>query len=285
MRTPAGAAAFKVAVAVTALCCAGAALIVVLLLVMPGTLAALRTLQENSWWFHYTEPVPGALPAAVCRIGAAVLAACIAVLGAFRGLSLYRKGGSPLIPFLIVFLFSLSLECLRAGIALLYSVDSSIAAGVVLTRVVYWGRFVGLLALLVSSLYCIDLKYRKFVVLIGVDFLVSFAMAAYIPIDRTVYLAQLTWKLGDEQGVWFVNISIGILTVLTAATSAATRRDPRFLWFAAGFLLLLTARELLFFAGSPLLLAAALAALVAGIVVFLRVLSVIYRRTGSVAVA
>jgi hypothetical protein len=283
MRTPAGAGAFTTAIALTILCCAGAALTIVLLLVLPAALPSLSALAENPWWFHYTEPAATGMPAAIARIGAAALAAGIAALGASRFLGLYRKSNSPLIPFLVVFLFSLSLECLRAGTALLHSADSSIAAGVMLTRIVYWGRFVGLLALLVSALYCIDLKYRKFTVLIGIDFLVSFAMATYIPIDRTVFLAQLTWKLGDEQGVWFVNLTIGILTALTSATAAATRRDARLLWLTAGYLLLLAARELLFFAGSPILLGCALAALTAGIVVFLRVLSVLYRTTGDVA--
>ena len=116
-----------------------------------------------------------------------------------------------------MFLFSLSLECLRAGTGLLYAGDRSIAAGVVLTRIIYWGRFVGLLGLLIAGLYSIELKYRKFAVLVGLVFLVSFAMAVYIPIDRTVFLAQLTWKLGDEQGVWFVNLIIAILVIATSA--------------------------------------------------------------------
>ncbi|HEY9595133.1 MAG TPA: hypothetical protein VHE79_11685 [Spirochaetia bacterium] len=276
MRIPAGVIAVRVAFVVSVLCVAAAVATLLALLLSPPLLGALRTLAENAWWFRYNEPASGSA-AALFRIGAAAAAALIAGAAAFRGLSLFRKGGSPIAPFIVLFLFSLSLECLRAGMALLYAMDGSIAAGVFLTRVVYWGRFAGLLALLIASLYCVDMKYRRFGVLIAVDFLVSFAITAYIPIDRTIFLAQLTWKLGDEQGVWFVNIAIGVLIVLTGLLGAATRRDPRMLIVAGGFLLLLAAREVLFFAGSVALLAGGLGALVAGITLVLGALSVFYR--------
>jgi hypothetical protein len=106
-------------------------------------------------------------------------------------------------------------------------------------------------------------------------------MAAYIPVDRTVFLAQLTWKLGDEQGVWFVNLTIGILVLATSAAGALIRRDRRFLFLAAGMAVLLASREILFFSVSPFVLAGGLACLAAGSIVCLRTLAVVYRKTGE----
>jgi hypothetical protein len=274
-------ASFRTAVAIAALLTTAAAAGIALLLLRPGALAALGDLTSNRWWFSYRDP--GAVPptAAVWRIIAAAAAAGIGIVAAFRAFVLFARSASPLLPFLVTFFFSLSLECLRAGTALLYAADGSIGAGIVLTRIIYWGRFAGLLSLLIAGLYCVDMKYRRFGMLWGAIFLVSFAMAAYIPVDRTVFLAQLTWRLGDEQGVWFVHLILGILVVLTSAGGVLVRRDRRFLWLAGGMLLLLASREILYFSTSPLILAAGLISLAAGSITSLRVLAVVYRKAAE----
>jgi hypothetical protein len=272
---------FRAALLLAGLFAAAAAAGIAFLLGRPDGMDTLRTLVTNRWWFQYQDADPGASLGAVWRIASAAAAACIGILASLEAYALFRKGGSPLLPFVILFLLSLSLESLRAGTALLYAADSSIAAAIVLTRVLYWGRFVGLLSLLIAGLYCIDMKYRKFGVLAGAVFLVSFAMAAYIPIDRTVFLAQLTWKLGDEQGVWFVNFMIGLLVLATTAGASSARGDRRFLWLALGMALFLVSREMLFFAVNPWVLAGGLACLAAGAIVCLRTLSVLYRKAGE----
>jgi presenilin-like A22 family membrane protease len=155
--------------------------------------------------------------------------------------------------------------------------DGSITSVVVLTRIIYGARFAGLLGLLLTGLYCIDFTYKRYGVLLAVIFLVSFAMAAYIPVDRTKFLMQLTWKLGDEHGVWFVSLMIGVLALGTAAVAATAKKDGKFLWLAAGLAFLLLSRELLFFGANPALLAAGLAALAGGTVLCLRMVSGIYR--------
>jgi hypothetical protein len=273
--------AFTACLALSVALALGAAGFCVALLAVPGLQERLIALPRNTWWFSYAEPGPAALPLPVFRAAAAALGACAACVAALHGRRLYRKSPTPLLPFIMVFLFSLSLECLRAATGLLYAADASIPASVVITRVIYWGRFVGLLGLLVAALYCVELKYRRLTVLAGVVFLVSFSMAAYIPIDRTVFLAQLTWRLGDEQSVWFVNLVIGSLVVVTAAIAAYTRRDRRFLCLAGGFLLFLASREILFFATHPLWLAGGLAFLAGGASLCLRTLSVIHRQVGE----
>jgi hypothetical protein len=273
MRTPAGAVAFNAAAVITLLLVASAALALALFLTVPRTAEPLLSLPDNTWWFIYHDPPQGGAPSALWRIGAAMATACIAAAASFRAYALFRRTGSMLFPALMLFLFSLGPECLRAGTAYLYAIDGSISAVVVLTRMIYWARFVGLLGLLLTGLYCIDFKYKRYGVLTAVIFLVSFAMAAYIPVDRTVFLTQLTWKLGDEQGVWFVSLTIGALALCTAAAAAAAKRDGRYLWLAAGLALLLVSRELLFFGANPVILGAGLAALSVGIVLCLRTVS------------
>ena len=281
MRTSAGVLTFRIALILSALLAAAAAAGLAQLLLRPEQAAALGGLAANRWWFSYLDAGSTPAIAGLWRIAAAVAAAVIGIVAALRAHSLYDKSTSPILPFLILFFFSLSLEGLRAGTALLFASDGSIDASIVVTRVMYWGRFVGLLALLVAGLYCIDMKYRRFRVLAGVVFLVSFAVAAYIPVDRTVFLAQMTWKLGDEQGVWFVNLMIGVLVLLTSAGGALIRRDRRLLWLAGGMAFLLASREILFFSVSPFVLAGGLVSLTAGAAVCLWVLAVVYRKPGE----
>jgi hypothetical protein len=283
MRSTAGSVTFVSALILSILFAAGACAGLAVLAFTPGLLKGLRGLASNPWWFHYASAAPADALSPVWRIGSAILAACIGSVAAFRALRLYRSGASPIVPFVIAFLLSLGMECLRGGTALLYAADRSIGAAIVVTRTIYWGRFVGLLGLLVAGLFCIELKYRKIMVLIGGLFLVAFAMVVYIPFDRTVFLAQLTWKLGDEQGVWFVNLVIGLLVIAASLAASFTRHDRRFLWLTTAFALFLLAREILFFALHPVILAAGLAALAGGAFLMLRTLTVIGRQSGEPA--
>jgi len=272
MRFTAGTVAFSIAAVGMTLLAAAAAMALAFFIARPGAVDLFRALPDNPWWFMYREAPRATALEVLWRIGAALATAAIAAAAAFRSFVLFRKVPSPVLPFLTVFFFSLGLECLRAGTAYLYAADGSIEAGIVLTRIMYWGRFVGLLGLLCGGLFCIELKYRNYGVLTGVIFLVSFAMAAYIPVDRTMFLAQLTWKLGDEQGVWFVNLVIGTLAVATSAGATLARRDRRFIWLAAGIILLLLSRELLFFAVEPVKLGCGLLSFLGGVVICLRTL-------------
>jgi hypothetical protein len=282
MRMNAARAAVRASFSLTILLMIGAAVALVLLLVIPGALDPLALLTDNTWWFRYAAPSAGDLDA-VWRIGAAILCAGLSLGGSLRAYALFKKSSSPILPFLMLTFLSLALECLRGGTALLFSADASISVSIVLTRIIYWGRFLGLIGLLIAGLLCIEMKYRRYSVLVGLAFLTAFAMAAYIPMDRTLYLAQLTWKLGDEQGIWFVSLLIAILAAGTTALAAVVRRMPVFLWLTVGFLLLLAAREILFFATNPVLLGAGLVAEGLAIFACLRVVSVLYRRIGDMA--
>jgi hypothetical protein len=280
MRPSAGTVTFFAASLVVAVLAAGAAAGLAVLLAMPRLIDALGSLTDNSWWFLYraggdaTGAAGGAGAAAAWRIGAAIAASVLSLLAVLRARAVYRRSSSPVMPFLVMFLLTIGLECLRAGTALLFATDGPVSVSVFLTRVTYWGRFAGLLGVLLAGLYGLELKYSRITVLGGIVLLVSFAMAAYIPVDRTTFLAQLTWKLGDEQSVWFVNLALAALALLTGVASALVHRGRRTTFLAAGIVLFLIAREVEFFAIQPLPLAGGLAAQALGSLLCLRALSI-----------
>ncbi|MGO9410273.1 MAG: hypothetical protein ACLQCB_05910 [Spirochaetia bacterium] len=249
------------------------------LLTRPVLAGALSTLPSNPWWLVYQQAGAKDADQPLEIIGATVIATAVGLVFSLRSRTLHKHSRTPVLPYLLLFFLTMGVECLRGLTAVLYATDGAIPATVTLTRAVYWGRFVGLFALLLSSLYCTDLKYRHVYVLGGGSLLVALAIAASLPIDQTTFLSQLTWKLGDAQGAWFVNVVINALVLLTAVGASALKRDRRFLVVAGGFALLLVGRDLVFFMLDPLPLAGGIVALTAGAVVCLRSLGEIYRGT------
>jgi len=251
----------------------------VFLLREPVPSGALSALPSNPWWLIVRDQGSKDAARPLAIIAAAAAATVLGLTFSIRARRLHEQNGTQVFPYLLLFFLTIGIECLRGMTAVLYATNGSVQAGITLTRAVYWGRFVGLLALLLASLYCTDLRYRHVYVLGGGAFLVALAMAASIPIDRTTFLCQLTWKLADEEGVWFVHVVISALVLLTVIGASLQKRDRRFLLVAAGFALLLGARELLFFMTQPAGLAGAVAALAAGAVLSVRSLGEIYRKT------
>jgi hypothetical protein len=229
--------------------------------------AALAGLADHPWWMVYRGPAGDA--AAAWAVGSATAAALWAAgcLLAARRLATRLTALPALAAGL--FLLTLSFECLRGAAALLVADDRSIAAALFLSRAVCWARFTGLLALLLVALHALELPEQRPAVLMPVALVASLAMAASVPIDRTVFLAQLVFRLGDEQGVWFVNLVIGALVPLSIVAGALVRREARLARLAVACVLLLAARELLFFGLHPVRLGLGLALLAAGSVALL----------------
>jgi hypothetical protein len=229
--------------------------------------SALDGLADHPWWMVYRGPAGDAATAwAVGSATAAALWAAGCLLAARR-----LAARAPALPALAagLFLLTIAFECLRGGVALLVADDRSIAAALFLSRAVCWARFTGLLALLLVALHALGLPEQRPVVLVPVALVAALAMAASVPIDRTTFLAQLVFRLGDEQGVWFMNLVIGILIPLSIVAGKLVRLEARLGRLAVASVLLLAARELLFFGLHPVRLGLGLAVLAAGSVTLL----------------
>jgi hypothetical protein len=224
--------------------------------------AALAGLPDHPWWLVYHGPAGG--DAAAWAVGAAVAATLVAATALFTTRRLAER--CPALPVLSAghFLLTIAFECLRGLTAFLVAADRSLTAALFLSRVVCWARFTGLLSLLAMALHALEMPGGRPGVLLPVVLVASLAMAASVPVDRTTFLAQLTFRLGDEQGVWFVNLVIGALIPLSLTAAAIVRREARLARLAGSFVLLLVARDLLFFGLRPLRLGCGLALLAGG---------------------
>ena len=280
MRPSLRTAAFFSAAGLSLLVAIAAAALLAVFLTVPAARERIAALPDHPWWFVY-EAGPRAAargwnaPDPLWSIAAALAAAAVALPAAVRVRAIMARRASPIAMFLAVFLFSLCIEGLRAGSAFLAVTDRSITAAVALSRSVHGGRFLGLLALLAAGLYCLDMKYARHFLLAAGAVAVSFAVAVSIPVDRTVFLAQLTYKLGDEQSLWFASLVLAIAVVAAGAGAALVRRNRYCLLPSVGTVLLLAGREILFFATRPAALACGVLLLAGGTVLWLRGLAAV----------
>ena len=259
---PALAAVFTAAAVAAFLLAAVGGLALAFLVADQRARAALAGLPDHPWWLLYRGPAGSDAP------GWAAGAAAAAALAAAGALAVSRRllERAPRLPAIAagLFLLTVAFECLRGATAFLVATDRSIAAALFLFRAVCWARFTGLLALLLVALHAIELREQRPVVLVPVVLAASLAVAASVPVDRTTFLAQLVFRLGDEQGVWFVNLVIGALAPFSVTAAAIVRRQPRLVRLAIAFALLLAGRDLVFFGVRPVPLAGGFVLLVLG---------------------
>jgi hypothetical protein len=224
--------------------------------------AALDGLVDHPWWLVYRGTAGPDAPAWAAGAAAAAALLAGALLLGGRG----AAARSPELPAIAagLFLLTVAFEPLRGAIALLEAAGRSVTLALFLSRAVCWARFAGLLSLLLVALHALEIREQRPVVLVPVALVAALAMAASVPVDRTTFLAQLVFRLGDEQGVWFVNLVIGALAPLSVAAAAFARRQPRLAGLAAAFVLLLASRDLLFFGIGPLRLGLSLGLLALG---------------------
>jgi hypothetical protein len=189
---------------------------------------------------------------------------------------LYQRTASAEIFFFMFFLFSISFEViwLWSGVAIV--TGAPVFLGILLSKILLFGRFFGLISLLFSSLYAIEMSYQKFPILMLSPVLISLALTYTLPIDSSALTNNFLYKLGDIKSHWIVTIVLEIVTILNFLIAAYKREKPSFAWIALGVLLILLGREMLIFMHSPLPIAISILLAIIGIWLFSRQIYRIY---------
>jgi hypothetical protein len=226
------------------------------------------------WLLVLSRPEPGFLRMiALAGIASLLVFAVLANLGVRK---LYRRTDSAELLFLMLFCLSLCLEAWRLGNLLFPALGLSQYLNVVVTRLVLFSRFFGLLCLLVASLYAVGMKYVQYSVLIGGMAVLAFALAGVLPLDTSLYEPTFLFKLGDRQGYLFVRLILALLMAINFVVAARLRRSRRFAVAAAAAVMLFAGRELLQHGIAPLPIVLGAAALIVGFVLFVRQIVVFY---------
>lgn len=226
------------------------------------------------WMLVWSTPEPGFL-----RITALTGMASLLLFAFLANLSvrtLYRRTDSAELLFIMLFCLSLSLEAWRLGNLIFQAFGLPQYLNVVVTRVVLFSRFFGLLCLLVSSLYAVAMKYTQYSLLIGGMAVLAFTLAGILPLDTSLYEATFLYKLGDRQGYFFVRLILAALMVINFFVAARLRRSRRFAVAAIAGLFLFVGRELLQYGIAPLPILVGTTLLIVGYVFLVRQIVVFY---------
>ncbi len=187
------------------------------------------------------------------------------------GLSLqrfFRKTVSSEMFFFIFFVISLSFESFKALGVLFQLWGLATYYGVIVARVVYFSRFFGVFCLLTSGLYATGIEYQKFEVVLGIAFLLAFTLSFSIPIDSSVFLPTLLYRIGGTVQLLAVFSALELFSILNFVLASILSRRREYLIMAGGLLLVIAGKDLLFFAHGAPAAVAAFAFLLAGTIVF-----------------
>ncbi len=180
----------------------------------------------------------------------------------------FRKTKSPEIFFFIIFLISMSFDSLKASFELIRILDLPPYYGVLITRAVYFGRFLGTLAILAGGLFSLGAEYQRMEIYLGVAFLLAFTLAAAVTVDMTQPEPYLLYNMGNVRELGIVStlfLSFGVFNFVLYAIQNSSRDH---LLIAGGLALVIAGREILFFVQNPIVLGVAFLLLVSGTTLF-----------------
>jgi hypothetical protein len=187
----------------------------------------------------------------------------------------YKKSGSTELFFFVLSLTSMAFESFRIAGVLLYLSAVPTFVLTMITRIVYFGRFMSIFFLLCSSLYACEIRYHKFINFAGLMLVVALGISYLISLDGTRFLSTFLNQLDDEPGIFLI-ISTTTLFSIVNFIIAAIKRNMRFLYIAISILFVVAGQEIIFFSSNPILSGMAIASMVFGIIIFYKEIDRIY---------
>jgi hypothetical protein len=215
---------------------------------------------------HMTFPVPGVGVAALL-----VVNLVWTIIFKFQ----YKKIGATELFFFVLFFAALSFEAFRIASLSFYLFRVPPFIHTIITRIVYFGRFAAILFLLFASLYACEFRYQKFIHFAGVVLVVALTLSYLISLDPTDFLSTYLFKLNDELGIFLINLSLGLFSIINFII-ASVRRNGRFGYVTFACILFIACREVVYFSTNPLLIGAAIACFALGAIIVYREIDRIY---------
>lgn len=149
--------------------------------------------------------------------------------------------------YLRLFLLILPLQVVRLIIPLVFDGMYGYYIGVASTRIAWFGRLVGIIALLNVGLYSSDLPIRGSGYILGIGALSALAVAIIIPVDMTQPMGNLLYRTGSEVVLALSCISLEILSLLCLLGSGIKRMNNQYYLLTLFLALMCIAYELSFF--------------------------------------
>lgn len=165
----------------------------------------------------------------------------------------FKKKISPEIFFFILFVISLTFQSVRMFQLQLILMETPPVYGVIITRMFYFFRLFGVSCFFAASLFPIGVQFQKFGTILISILLLSFTVAALIPVDLTLMNRNLLYELSDGSTFQIMTMSIRVLTIVNFIRAAVTSESKNYFIVLIAALMIVTGDALLLVLSSPLL--------------------------------
>ena len=216
---------------------------------------------EQIWWKLY-NPVLSQSPMKLLSLGVQIVYAMAFLLIIERQM---RRNPSAEMAFLSIFLFTFSLQIFRLSFLTdgFPVPDTRIA-----TRIVYFGRLMGISALFGASLFATGLQIQKFGQVLLVCLLTSFSLANLLPVNSSISTAALLHRIAREKHLAVLCLALESLTILNYIAAAHHLGRNEYYRLSLLSLAMISGYEMLFFLYPPFILPG-LITLISGTVLFI----------------
>ena len=152
--------------------------------------------------------------------------------------------------FFLIFLLTLNFDGLRSIIYILEQLDKPESYVLILTRLAYFGKILGVFALLCFAMMTVDTEYKPFATLLSAMVLLSLFVAILLPFspakgNNSLFIPGLDY-------FYTALLIVKVLTVLTLVFNYIQNRNWEYLNLAVSMIFILSGSHTLFYTASPL---------------------------------
>ncbi len=203
-------------------------------------------------------------------LGRSIGVGLFSVIASITLRSFFRKTVSQEMFFFINFTVFLCLENVRIFQLVLITLPVSPYFGSLLTRLVYFGFFLEVSCIFFASIYALGVEYQKLGTILGINLLVSFVLAASLPVDVTSLRPDLLFEIGYSRGILIIFLCIQAFTIVNYLRASQLRVSRDYAIMGAAMVAVMTGRTLLFYLFQPVWILLGFGLLAAGTAVFAR---------------
>jgi len=166
--------------------------------------------------------------------------------------------------FFLIFLLTLNFDGIRPVIYILEQLGKPEEYILMLTRIAYFGKILGVFSLLCFALMTTEPDYKPFATILNIAIIVAMFIAALMPFSQEKGTNAL-FIPGLEMFVYSI-LALKILTVLTLMFNAIQNRNWEYVNLAVSFIFIFDGSYLLFYTASFITAAAGMLLTIAGTV-------------------
>jgi len=225
------------------------------------------------WWWNLKPTTSSDLPWSIAALS---FSAILPLIGEVILSRYHSRSPSPEIFFFRFFLLTLPFQTYRLLIPLASSGVIMTNWALTVTRIAWFGRFLGLTALLSISLFSGDMPFRRSGYILGMGTLISMAIAAMLSLDITQPLGNLMIRTVSDTALALACITLEALVVAALLGSGIARKSLSHILLALNLFFVVVGFDFIFFASFPMLIPGAILIL-AGTLGFARKIRLIYQ--------